>query len=80
MKQLRDVEYPRDFVNPKMAVAGDATLNDLIRSLSLERCKGAGNTIRADYISTKDTLVMLNTSGFVEVYKLVAQCEVEVPW
>lgn len=79
MKQLKDVEYPKDFRMTEGPVAGDEIINDLIESLSLKRCvEGKGG--RYDFISTADTFVILTELGFVEVYKLVGECEVEVPW
>lgn len=79
MKQLHDVEYPNDFRMTEGPVAGDKVINDLIKSLSLKRCiKGKGG--RYDFISAADTFVILTELGFVEVYKLVGECEVEVPW
>ena len=69
MKQLADIKYPDDFTNPECAVAGDETISKLINLLKM------GNH---EPISTADAMVILTPTGNVEVYKLVASCEVEI--
>lgn len=71
MKELNEVKYPSGFINPKTAVLGDEGINKLIKMLKMEQ---------GHFISTADTLVIMSGLGFVEVYRLVASCEVEVDW
>lgn len=69
LPQLGNIRFPEDFINPEMNIVGDEHINKLIGHIK------PGNTM----ISTGDALVMLNELGFVEVYKLVAECEVDLP-
>lgn len=71
MIQLNTISYPKDFVSPTTRVAGDDTINQLIKRLKMEQ---------DHFVSTMDTLVILDATGYVEVYKLAASCRVEVDW
>lgn len=69
MKHLKDISYPKDFVNPKAAIVDEGGTNKLIQSLNIQDnwC-----------ISTGDTLVLLDSTAFISVYKLVGQSKVDV--
>lgn len=75
MKQLSDIKYPDDFENPSTAVAGDETINDMISRLGTDIDEVGVEQV--SNISTADAMVILDTLGYVEVYKLVASCRVE---
>lgn len=69
LPDVHDIKYPNDFTNPEMAVIGDEGINRMlgeIEAISLE-------------ISTGDAFVTLTELGYVEVYKKIAECEVELP-
>ena len=66
LPKLKDIKYPDDFVSPEMTVASDETINRLMSELL------AGH----DTVGTGDALIMLVDTGYVEVYKKIAECEV----
>lgn len=71
-KQLKDIKYPEDFIAPEMKVLSDEDINGLIQVLpdSTGGVAGTGNV-----------LVTLDSACHVEVYIMIAECEVqEVEW
>lgn len=69
LKQLKDIKYPKDFKCPKMSVMSEARINKLIQQ-----------SPEHEFLATGNILVSLASTGHVEVYIMIAECEVEVPW
>lgn len=68
MKKLANIKYPKDFDCPKMAVLSDEHINKLIQQLSKEH----------DTIATGNTLVALPSTGWLEVYVMIAQSKIDI--
>jgi len=71
LKQLKDVKYPDDFKCPRVSVVSDVGINELLNTLPISA---------DEFVGTGNTLVVLTSTGYLEVYIKIAECEVEVPW
>ena len=71
MKNLVSIRYPKDFVCPKMKPLSDRDINKLIKLLPLSE---------DEFVETGNTLVLMASTGHIEVFLCIAECEVKVPW
>jgi len=68
LKNLKDIKYPEDFINPECKIVTEADINNMVQKV----------TAIDPIISTGDKMVALVADlGYIEVWLKIAECEID---